>query len=48
MAINWIKVIGYVGTGLSVASMVCNNINQNNTIKEAAKKAVEEALKNQN
>lgn len=48
MAINWIKVLGYVGTGLSVASMICNNVTQNNTIKEAAKEAVEEALNKKN
>lgn len=48
MAINWIKILGYVGTGLSVASLICNNVNQNNAIKEAAQKAVEEALKTKN
>ena len=43
--INWVKVIGWVGTGLSVGATIINNINQKNEITEAAKKAVEEALK---
>ena len=45
MAINWVKVIGYVGTGLSMASMVINTISQKHEIDEAAKKAAEEAVK---
>ena len=48
MAINWIKVLGYVGTGLTIAASICNNVNQNNAIKEAAQKAVDEALNNKN
>lgn len=43
--INWIKVLGWVGTGLSVGATIINNINQKNEITEAANKAVEEALK---
>ena len=45
MAINWVKVLGYVGTGLSFASMAINAVNQKNAITEAAKKAAEEAVK---
>ena len=42
---NWIKVLGYVGTGFSFASMAINAVTQKNEINEAAKKAAEEAVK---
>ena len=45
MAVNWIKVLGWVGTGLSMASMAINAVSQKHEIDEAAKKAAEEAVK---
>lgn len=45
MAGKWIKILGYVGTGFSMASMVLNAISQKHEIDEAAKKAAEEAVK---
>lgn len=44
--INVVKVLGYFGMALSIGTTIVNNINQKNEINEAAKKAVEEALKN--
>ena len=44
--INVVKVLGYFGMALSIGTAIVNNINQKNEINEAAKKAVEEALKN--
>ncbi|MBR5862200.1 MAG: hypothetical protein IKZ08_02625 [Bacteroidales bacterium] len=40
-----IKVLGILGTALSVGSTILNAINQKNEINEAARKAVEETLK---
>lgn len=48
MAINWIKTIKIVGTICSGVSLVCGAVSGSYEVKEAAKKAVEEALKNQN
>ena len=48
MAVNWIKVIKIVGTTCSAVSMICGAVGGTYEVKEAAKKAVEEALKNKN
>lgn len=45
MAINWIKVLGWVGTGMSMASMAIGAVSQKHEINDAAKKAAEEAVK---
>ena len=44
--VNVVKVLGYVGTALSIGAQIINSINQKNEIAEAAKKAVEELQKN--
>lgn len=43
--VNWPKIIGIVGMGLSAISMVCNNISQKDDINKAASKAAEKAVK---
>ena len=45
MAVNWIKVLGWIGTGMSMASMAIGAVSQKHEINDAAKKAAEEAVK---
>lgn len=43
---NWIKVIGIIGTVCNVVGVVCGGISQKHEIKKAAREAVDEVFKN--